>query len=39
VIGYEPRNSGSFDSWAAAMRPHAVAVFPLIDVYTPAGFS
>ena len=37
VIGYEPRNSGSCDSWLAAIRPQARAVLPLMFVYVPAG--
>ena len=30
VIGYEPRNSGSSDSWPAAIRPQASAVLPVM---------
>ena len=32
VIGYEPRNSGSPDSWLAATSPQASAVLPLMFV-------
>ena len=30
VIGYEPRNSGRPDRWAAAIRPNASAGLPLM---------
>ena len=37
VIGYDPSVTGSLASCPAATRPHASAVLPVIDVYSPGG--
>ena len=37
VIGYAPRNSGSFESFDAASSPHESAMFPVIWRYFPGG--